>query len=129
MDIPDGTKFRESHEWARIEEDQTVLIGISEFALEQLGDIVYIELPEIGDQLEAGESFGEIESVKAASDLYTSIGGEVVQVNEELEDDLSTLVQDPYNDGWLLKIRASDTSPLDELMPADKYSEYVKSIS
>lgn len=120
---PSELKYAESDEWYKVEGD-IVTIGITDYAQDQLSDVVYIELPETGDTLEAGDSFGVIESVKAASDLYTTVGGEVVEVNDDLEDEPEQVNDDPYGAGWMLKLKASDLGPLDDLMDAATYAEY-----
>jgi glycine cleavage system H protein len=120
---PDGLKFAESDEWFKVDGD-TVTIGISDYAQDQLNDIVYVELPDVGSTLEAGDSFGVVESVKAASDVYTAVGGEVIEVNSALEDEPEKVNEDPFGDGWIVKLKASDTSALDDLMDAKAYAEY-----
>lgn len=121
--IPDDLKFAESDEWYKLDGD-VVTIGISDYAQDQLNDIVYVELPDVGSTLSAGDSFGVVESVKAASDMYAAVGGEVVEVNTALEDEPEKVNEDPYGDGWMVKIKASDTSELDGLMDAKAYAEY-----
>lgn len=118
-------KFMESHEWAR-QEDDLVVIGISDFAVEQLGDIVFLELPSIGDNVNKGSAFGTIESVKAASDLYAPISGEIVEVNETLPDELELFKSDLHGQAWMIKIKPSDAAQLDDLMDAADYAEHVK---
>ncbi len=120
---PDGYKYAESDEWFKVDGD-IVTIGISDYAQDQLNDIVYVELPDVGTTLKAGDSFGTVESVKAASDVYTAVGGEVVEVNSALEDEPEKVNEDPYGDGWMVKIRANDTSVLDGLMDAKAYADY-----
>lgn len=120
---PDGYKFAESDEWFKVDGD-VVTIGISDYAQDQLNDIVYVELPDVGTTLKAGDSFGTVESVKAASDVYTAVGGEVMEVNSALEDEPEKVNEDPYGDGWMVKIRTSDTSSLDGLMDAKAYADY-----
>lgn len=121
--IPDDLKFAESDEWYKLDGD-VVTIGISDYAQDQLNDIVYVELPDVGSTLSAGDSFGVVESVKAASDMYAAVSGEVVEVNTALEDEPEKVNEDPYGDGWMVKIKASDTSELDGLMDAKAYAEY-----
>jgi glycine cleavage system H protein len=120
--LPQDLSYLPSHEWVRNEGDGTVTIGVTDFAQEQLGDVVFVELPEVGTQLSTEEEFGVIESVKAASDLYAPVSGEVVEINEQLEDDPELVNSDPYGDAWLLKIRLSDTDELNHLLDADAYS-------
>ena len=120
--LPQDLSYLSSHEWVRNEGDGTVTIGVTDFAQEQLGDVVFVELPEVGTQLSTEEEFGVIESVKAASDLYAPVSGEVVEINEQLEDDPELVNSDPYGDAWLLKIKLSDTDELNHLLDADAYS-------
>ena len=120
-EIRSELKYASSHEWARLEEDGTVTVGISDHAQDALGDVVYVETPEVGQTLSAGEEAGVVESVKAASDIYAPISGEVVAVNEALEDEPETVNSSPYDDGWFFKIKPSDESELDKLLDADAY--------
>ena len=115
-------KYMSSHEWARIEDDGTVTIGISDHAQEALGDVVYVETPEVGSTVNAGEEAGVVESVKAASDIYSPITGEVIAVNEALEDAPETVNSSPYDDGWFFKVKPSDLSELDDALDADGYA-------
>ena len=119
--IPSELKYASSHEWARLEEDGTVTLGITDHAQEALGDVVFVELPEVGTTLAAAEEAGVVESVKAASDIYAPIGGEVIAINERLEDDPETVNADPYNDGWFYKLQPSDTRELDAMLSAEDY--------
>lgn len=125
MDFPDELKYTEEHEWIAIEAD-IATIGISDFAQSQLGDVVFVELPEVGDELEAGKPFGVVESVKAVSDIYSPLSGEVVEINEELPDAPETLNTSPYEDGWLIRIRLSNPQELDDLLDAAAYQELIK---
>ena len=109
-DLPSELRYAASHEWARIEEDGTVVIGITDHAQAQLGDVVYIELPDMGQILSAGDEAGVVESVKAASDVYAPISGEVVEINEKLEDEPETVNSEPYEDGWFYKLKPAYTS-------------------
>jgi glycine cleavage system H protein len=125
---PDDRKYLETHEWALLDGD-TVLVGITDFAVEELsngneGDLVYCDLPEVGRQLEQGETFGEIESVKAVADLNTPIAGEVVEVNGEIEEHLEILCQDPWRKGWLVRIKPTSKN-LDHLLDAATYESQV----
>jgi glycine cleavage system H protein len=125
--MPDDTnpadrRYTTEHEWIKPEAEHYV-VGITAFAQDQLGDIVYVELPKVGDQLEAGKAFGVIESVKTASDLYAPVSGEVVEVNSELVDQPQSVNDDPYQRGWMIKIRATDSSDVDKLLTAEQYSE------
>jgi glycine cleavage system H protein len=117
--------YAESHEWSRLEESdgKIVVIGISAFAVEQLTDIVFVELPEVGKVVGVGEEFGEVESVKAVSSLYSPVAGEVVEVNSNLADQPEALNDDPYDAGWIAKVRLADGATLDHLMDADAYQK------
>ncbi len=122
-EIPAELKYIDSHEWVRDEGDGTVTVGITDHAQISLGDVVYIEFPELGAELDAGDEAGVVESVKAASDIYTPVSGEVIAVNDALEDQPETVNASPYGDGWFFRIRLSDPSELDELLDADGYRE------
>src|SRR5438876_5569679 len=119
---PKNLRYAPSHEWASLEGD-TCTIGITKFAVEQLTDVVYIELPDVGDHVFKGESFGEIESVKAVSDLYAPVNGEIIEVNEKLLNDPSLVTGDPYGKGWMIKIKADAGSTLDHLMTLEGYEK------
>jgi glycine cleavage system H protein len=119
---PDDRRYTAEHEWIK-SEGEHFIIGITSFAQEQLGDIVYVELPRVGDRAEAGKAFGVIESVKTASDLYAPISGEVVEVNSELVAQPQTVNDDPYQAGWMIKIRADNAAAVDELLSAEQYAE------
>lgn len=121
--IPSELKYMSSHEWARLEEDGTVTVGITDHAQDLLGDVVFVELPEVGAQVNAGEEAGVVESVKAASDIYSPVSGEVVAINEALEEAPETVNSDPYNDGWFFRVKPSDKSELENLLDADGYAE------
>ena len=118
---PAELKYAASHEWARLEGD-VVTVGITDHAQDALGDLVYVELPTVGDQVSAGDEAGVVESVKAASDIYAPVSGEIVAVNEALADTPETVNSEPYEGGWLYKIKASDVSELDKLLSADEYA-------
>lgn len=119
-------RYRESHEWAQAEGGKGVVtVGISQHAVEELGDIVYLELPEKGKKVREGETFGVIESVKAASDLYAPVGGEIVEVNGALANELGRFKEDPYGSAWLVKIRMSDAGQLDSLMDERAYEKHI----
>ena len=122
-DIPTELKYAATHEWARLEEDGTVTVGISDHAQSALGDVVYIEAPELGLMVAAQEEAGVVESVKAASDIYAPIGGTVCAVNEALTDAPETVNQDPYGDGWFFKLTPTDAGDLDDLLDAEAYAE------
>ncbi len=121
---PSELKYAKSHEWARVEEDGTVTVGITDHAQEALGDVVFVEAPGVGDRIAAGDQAGVVESVKAASDIYAPIAGEVIAVNEALEDAPETVNSDPYNDGWFYKLQPEDSAELDELMSAEDYAAH-----
>lgn len=122
-EIPGDLKFRTSHEWVRVEEDGTVTVGISDHAQDLLGDIVFVELPDIGSQICSEDEVAIVESVKAASDVYSPISGEVIEVNELLLDTPETINESPYSDGWFYKIQPDDINELDELLSPDEYGE------
>lgn len=119
--IPANLRYAESHEWVLDNADGTVTIGISDHAQQSLGDVVFVELPEVGRSLERNEEFGVIESVKAASDLYAPVSGEIIEVNDALEDAPETVNEAPYEDGWIMKVRIGDDASLDHLLDADGY--------
>lgn len=118
---PSNLKYAATHEWARDEGDGTVTVGISDHAQESLGDVVYVEQPEVGSSVTGGEEAGVVESVKAASDIYSPVSGEVVAVNELLEDEPETINSSPYDDGWFFKVKISDPSELEGLYDAAAY--------
>ena len=120
---PSELRYAITHEWARREEDGTVTVGITAHAQEALGDVVFVELPEVGTVFAAADDAGVVESVKAASDVYAPIGGEVTAVNSMLEDEPEIVNSDPYNDGWFYKLQPADTSDLDALLSAEDYQQ------
>lgn len=122
-EIRSELKYVASHEWVRDEGDGTVTIGITDHAQELLGDVVFVELPEIGAEFAAGEDAGVVESVKAASDLYAPVSGEVVAINDQLEDSPELANSDPYGEGWFFRVKLSDQAEMDELLNADAYSD------
>ncbi|MGB5325144.1 MAG: glycine cleavage system protein GcvH [Pseudomonadales bacterium] len=124
--IPQELRYASSHEWVRVEEDGTVTVGITDHAQDQLGDVVYVELPEVGDTLAAGDEAGVVESVKAASDVYAPITGEVIEINNTLEDEPETINAEPYDGGWFYKLKPDDTRELDNLLDADSYLEVIE---
>lgn len=124
MDFPEELKYTEEHEWVLVEDD-IVTIGITDFAQDQLGDVVFVELPEEGDTLDAGKALGVVESVKAVSDIYAPVSGEVVEVNEELPDEPEVLNNSPYEDGWMVKLKLADSAQLDGLMSAAAYQDFI----
>ncbi|MEH6627469.1 MAG: glycine cleavage system protein GcvH [Motiliproteus sp.] len=121
--IPAELKYVSSHEWVRVEGDGTVTIGVTDHAQDQLGDVVFVELPEVGTILSISDDLGVVESVKAASDLYAPISGEVVGVNEALDESPESVNSDPYGDGWFVKLKIEDESELEGLLSAEGYAE------
>ncbi|MFC1562186.1 glycine cleavage system protein GcvH [candidate division KSB1 bacterium] len=122
MLIPDDLRYTNEHEWIRIEGDIAV-VGLTDYAQDQLEDIVYLDLPEPGMQVKQHDAFGSVEAVKAVEDIYSPVSGELVEVNSELEDKPELCNQKPYGDGWLVKIKMSDTSEVDNLLTAEQYRE------
>ena len=122
MNVPAELKYSEEHEWAKVEGNR-VTIGITDFAQNELGDIVFVELPQVGDTVEFGEPFGSVESVKTVSELYSPVTGKVVAVNGELNDAPEKVNEAPYGDGWMIVVEFTDASELDKLWSADKYKE------
>ena len=125
--VPTELRYAKSHEWVRDEGDGTVTVGISDHAQEQLGDLVFVELPEVGDSLDAGNECAVVESVKAASDIYSPVSGEVIEVNQALADAPETVNEDAFGNGWLFKVRLSDSAQLDELLDAEGYAGALES--
>ena len=121
---PSELYYAKTHEWVRREEDGTVTVGITEHAQDALGDVVYVETPELGDAMAAGDQAGVVESVKAASDIYAPVTGEVVATNEILEDSPETVNSDAFNDGWFFKLQPEDLGELDALMSAEEYAQF-----
>lgn len=126
MNVPAELKYSEEHEWVRVDGNRAT-IGITDFAQSELGDIVFVELPEVGDTVEFGEPFGSVESVKTVSELYAPVSGKVVEVNSALADAPEKVNESPYGDGWMIVVEPSDPSELDRLWTADKYAETYKS--
>ena len=125
---PNDRSYLDSHEWAKIDGD-VVTLGITDFALEQLGELVYLDLPDVGDEVEQGIGFGEVESVKAVSDLNSTIDGVIIEANQALADDLESLQSDPFEAGWLIKVRVSGDDALAHMIDAAAYEEVVASES
>ncbi|HKO56848.1 MAG TPA: glycine cleavage system protein GcvH [Thermoanaerobaculia bacterium] len=123
MTTPEDSRYAKSHEYVHVEGD-TGTIGITDYAQKELGDVVFVELPSVGTQLDAADELGSIESVKAVSELFTPISGEVVEVNERLREKPELVNTDPYGDGWMVRIRMTDATEVDELMNAEEYEEY-----
>lgn len=129
FEYPDNLQYTDTHEYLKIDGD-VITVGITEFAIDQLGDIVFLELPDLGDNVEAGEKFGTIESVKAVEDLKSPVDGEVLERNDQLLDAPEQIADDPYGDGWLLKIKADNTDNIDDdTMTAAEYIEQVEGVS
>ena len=122
MQVPGDLRYAENHEWARLEPDGTVRVGISDYAQNQLGDIVFVELPEVGRTIAAGEPFGEVESTKSVSEVYAPVGGTITTVNEALVDAPEAVNTDPYGDGWFVVITPQEGATLDDLMDAAAYT-------
>lgn len=123
---PSEYLYSKEHEWVRVEDDICVL-GITEFAQQELGEVVYVELPEVGQVFDANDEIGTIESVKAVAEVYTPVAGEIVEINEAVVDDPELLNEDPHSEGWLIKVRFSSAADLKSLMTPEQYEEYVKS--
>lgn len=124
--VPSDLRYTESHEWVRVEDDGTLTIGITDHAQELLGDLVYVELPEEGAHLTAGEGCGVVESVKAASDVYAPVAGEVLAVNEELDGAPETINDDPYDTGWMYRLKPENMDDVEGLMNAEGYSAHIE---
>ena len=125
LNFPDDVKYTEDHEWSRLENDD-VTIGICDYAQDQLGDVVFVELPQVGDTFEKGQEFGTVESVKAVSELFIPLSGEILAVNESLEDTPELVNSEPYAGGWMIKIKPADSGEMDSLMTKDAYLDMLK---
>jgi len=125
LETPENLKYTKEHEWARLEEG-LVIIGITSYAQDALGEIVYVELPSEGDEITKGDPFGGVESTKSVSDLYAPLSGEVVEVNEALLDSPETINEDPYGAGWMIKVRPYDLDELEDLMDHEEYADYIE---
>jgi glycine cleavage system H protein len=126
MTIPDNLKYNESHEWFKDNGDGTATIGITEYAQDALGDVVFVELPKVGRVLKAKETFGVVESVKAASDLYSPVSGEVIEVNKTLESSPETINESPFENGWVMKLKISDPSEIAKLLDSAGYAKVIE---
>ena len=124
MKFDPGCKYNEDHEWIRVEGAEGI-VGISDYAQDQLSDVVYVELPEVGDTFDAGDVFAVVESVKAASDVYMPVGGEILEINEELEDSPELVNQDPFGEAWFVRIAIADSDELDDLMDVEAYKSLI----
>ena len=125
MATPEDNRYAKSHEYVHLEGD-VATIGITEYAQKELGDVVFVELPQVGSQLDAADELGSIESVKAVSELFSPVSGEVIEINEALADNPALVNTDPWGDGWMIRIRVSDQTEIDELMTAEEYDEYIE---
>ena len=125
--IPVELKYSKTHEWARMNDDGSVTVGISDSAQDQLGDMVFIEVPEVGQSVDAGEACAVVESVKAASDVYSPVAGEILEVNESLADSPETVNQDAYGEGWLFRVQPGSAGGLDSMMDSDSYAGFLES--
>ncbi|ETN93450.1 Glycine cleavage system H protein [Gammaproteobacteria bacterium MOLA455] len=125
-EVPAELKYASSHEWARLESDGSVVVGITDHAQDALGDVVYIELPEVGAHIDAGSEVAVIESVKAASDIYSPVTGDVTEINPALEDEPESVNSSPYGDGWLFRVMPTDTASMGDLMDAETYAASVE---
>jgi len=126
LNFPDDVMYTDDHEWTKVDNDETI-IGISDYAQDQLGDIVFVELPQVGETFEKGAEFGTVESVKAVSELFLPVSGEVVAINETLDDTPELVNNEPYTGGWMLRVKLSEKSELDQLMNKSAYLESIKS--
>jgi glycine cleavage system H protein len=124
--IPPDLRYTREHEWARLENDGRVSVGITDYAQEQLGDIVYLDLPEVGSRVQGGEPLGEVESTKSVSDVYSPVTGEVVETNGECRDNPAAVNQDPYGEGWFVMVQPEDASEFDGLLTADEYEAFLR---
>lgn len=125
MATPEDNRYAKSHEYVHIE-GEIATIGITDYAQKELGDVVFVELPQVGSHLDAADELGSIESVKAVSELFAPVSGEVVEVNEALADNPALVNTDPFGDGWMIRVKVSDPTEVDELMTAEEYDEYVE---
>lgn len=125
MDFPEGLKYSKEHEWVLVEDD-VAIIGITEFAQGELGDIVFVELPEVGEKISKDDPFGSLESVKAVSDIFAPISGAVTEINDDLKENPETINEDPYGDGWMIKVQMTDMDELKDLMSSDDYAEFIE---
>jgi len=126
--VPEDLHYSKDHEWVRVEGDQAI-IGITDFAQNSLGDVVYVELPKAGEEFAANESFGSVESVKAVSEVFTPVAGEVVKINESLGDEPEKVNSDPYGEGWMIRVRMSNSGEVDSMLTAAEYEDFTKAES
>ena len=125
MEFPEGLKYSKEHEWVLVE-DQVAIIGITEYAQHELGDIVYVELPEVGEKVVKDDPFGAVESVKAVSDIFAPVSGTVLEINDALPESPDIINEDAYGDGWMIKVEMTDMDDLKDLMSAEEYAEYIE---
>jgi glycine cleavage system H protein len=125
MNIPAGLKYTQDHEWVRVE-GETAIVGITDFAQGELGDVVFVEIETEGDTLEKGETFGTVEAVKTVSDLFMPVGGEIVEINPALADEPELVNKDPYNKGWMIKVKINDAAELGDLLSAEDYKKMLE---
>lgn len=125
MNIPAGLKYTQDHEWIRVE-GETAIVGITDFAQGELGDVVFVEIETEGETLDKGETFGTVEAVKTVSDLFMPVGGEIVEVNPALADEPELVNKDPYNKGWMIKVKITNAAEIDELLSADDYQKMLE---
>ena len=128
MSYPEENRYTNEHEWVRLDKD-TAIIGITDYAQKELGDIVFVELPEVGKQLRQGDPLGTVESVKAVSDVYSPVSGEVIEVNSRLQAEPELINRDPHGEGWIVKVKVTDPAELEKLMTAAQYEEFIRSES
>ena len=126
MQVPEGLHFTKEHEWVQIDRDNIATVGITDFAQQSLGDVTYIQLPKEGEEVKKDDPFGVVESVKAVSDLYSPVTGRVVELNVPLQNAPELVNEDPYNDGWLIKVEVKDATEIDDLMSSEEYLEYIE---
>ena len=124
MEYPEGLRYSREHEWVLVENDDHAVIGITDFAQNELGDVVYVEAPGLGEKISKDDPFGAVESVKAVSDLYAPVSGTVVEVNDTLPETPELINEDPYGEGWIIKVSMSDVAELDDLMNSEEYEAY-----
>jgi glycine cleavage system H protein len=127
LNLPDDIRYAEDHEWAKAEGEK-VRVGIDDYAQDQLGDIVFVELPKVGDKFAKGEAFGTVESVKAVSELFMPLGGEIIAINQNLEEAPENVNNSPYEDGWMIDVKPDDFSEIEQLMTKDAYLEMLKGL-
>jgi glycine cleavage system H protein len=127
LNLPENVRFAEDHEWAR-KEGGAIRVGIDDYAQDQLGDVVFVELPQVGDKFAKGDAFGSVESVKAVSELFMPMGGEISAINEDLEESPELVNTSPYDKGWMIDVKPDDPKQLDEMMPRDAYLELLKGL-